>query len=48
VLATAQRLDLDLAPDLLAGEEADEIVGSGDRLAVERQDDVAGELAKLP
>jgi hypothetical protein len=40
--AIVQRLDLDGASDLLAGEDADEVVRAGDRGAVERQDDVAG------
>ena len=43
VAAVVQRLDLDRAPDFLAGEDADEVVRAGDRSAVERQDDVAGD-----
>ena len=35
-LAEAQHVDLDGAADPLAGEQADQVVGAGDRLAVER------------
>src|SRR5260370_1443271 len=42
-IAVVQRFHLDRAADLLAREDADEIVCPGDRGAVERQDDVAGD-----
>jgi hypothetical protein len=37
-----QHLELDGAPDLVAGENADEVICTGDRDPVERQNDVAG------
>src|SRR6202011_2310228 len=37
-----QHLDLDAPADALAGEDPDQVVGSGDRQAVERDDHVAG------
>src|ERR1700751_4402443 len=40
--AVVQHLELDGAPDLVAGENADEVICTGDRDPVERQNDVAG------
>src|SRR5258705_10232775 len=46
-LAETQCLDFDRAGDLVAREEADQIVRPGDSDTVERQDDIAREEARL-
>src|ERR1700730_903377 len=46
--ALAQQLDLENAPDLLAGEDADEIVGAGHGLAIDRDQHVARDQAGAP